>query len=89
MEFHCNDRSHRNARFHRSRGVTPGVVHFGGGPDMDELRDGEMIEVRLPSLSTHSCHTAVTLLLYCCYTVVTFNSCYITFVLHYYTLFLH
>jgi hypothetical protein len=56
---------------------------------MDELRDGEMIEVRLPSLSTHSCHTAVTLLLYCCYTVVTFNSCYITFVLHYYTLFLH
>jgi hypothetical protein len=29
----------------RSRGVTPGVVHHGGGPDMDELRDGEMIEV--------------------------------------------
>jgi hypothetical protein len=44
-------RSHRNARFHRFRGVTPGIVHHGGGPDMDELRDGEMLEVRaLPLL---------------------------------------
>jgi hypothetical protein len=40
-------RSRRNARFHRARGVTPGVVHHGGGPDMDELRDGEINEVRL------------------------------------------
>jgi hypothetical protein len=38
-------RSQRNARFHRFRGVTPGVVHHGGGPDMDELRDGDVIEV--------------------------------------------
>jgi hypothetical protein len=38
-------RSQRNARFHRTRGVTPGVIHHGGGPDMDELRDGEMVEV--------------------------------------------
>jgi hypothetical protein len=38
-------RSQRNARFHRSRGVTPGVIHHGGRPDMDELGDGEMIEV--------------------------------------------
>jgi hypothetical protein len=40
-------RSHRNARFHRARGVTPGVSHYGGGPDMDELRDGKIDEVRL------------------------------------------
>jgi hypothetical protein len=31
-------------------GITPGIVHYGGGPDMDELRDGKMVEVRPPPL---------------------------------------
>jgi hypothetical protein len=30
-----------SASLYSARGVTPGIVHHGGGPDMDELRDGE------------------------------------------------
>jgi hypothetical protein len=31
---------YRNSRFHRSRGITPGVDHRGGGPDMHEMGVG-------------------------------------------------
>ena len=34
-------RASRNARFHTSRGVTPGLDHAGGGPDMQALDDAD------------------------------------------------